>query len=53
MKNKTILVSMYLTPAQKKTLDQLVKNTHIPRAVLVREAIDDLLQKHKQKGGSR
>lgn len=49
MKNKTIMMSMYLTSAQKKALDQLVKNSHIPRAVLVREAIDDLLKKYKRK----
>lgn len=53
MKEKTIQIPMYLTPAQKKAMDQLTKVSHIPRAVLVREAVDDLLKKYKQKGTVR
>lgn len=51
MKAKTIMVNMYLTPAQKRALDKLTEHTRIPRAVLVREAIDDLLKKYKQGSG--
>lgn len=55
MRTKTIMVNMYLTPAQKRTLDKLTELTRIPRAVLVREAIDDLLTKHAKtlKGGAK
>lgn len=48
MKAKTIMVNMYLTPTQKRALDKLTEQTRIPRAVLVREAIDDLLKKYKK-----
>jgi len=37
---------MYLTPEAFAELDRLAKVTRIPRAALVREAIDDLLKKH-------
>ena len=55
MKAKTIMVNMYLTPTQKRALDKLTERTHIPRAVLVREAIDDLLAKHAKsaQGGQK
>ncbi len=50
---KTIMAPMYLSPEQKRGLDKLSERTRIPRAVLVREAIDDLLKKHRQKGGGK
>lgn len=50
---KTIMISAYLTPAQKKALDKLYEKTRIPRAVLIREALDDLVVKYKNKGGGR
>jgi len=55
MKAKTIMVNMYLTSTQKRTLDKLTAQTRIPRAVLVREAVDDLLVKYKKqlKGGAK
>ena len=55
MKAKTIMVNMYLTPTQKRALDKLTEQTRIPRAVLVREAVDDLLAKHAKstKGGAK
>jgi predicted transcriptional regulator len=49
MKAKTIMVNMYLTPTQKRALDKVTEQTRIPRAVLVREAIDDLLKKYSKK----
>lgn len=39
--------SLYLEPDKAKLLDQLADETRIPKAVLLREAIDDLLIKHK------
>jgi len=48
MKAKTIMVNMYLTPSQKRALDRLTTQTRIPRAVLVREAVDDLMKKYKK-----
>ena len=42
----TIMVSIYLTPELKQALDKLSKATRIQRAVLVREAIEDLLFKY-------
>jgi len=42
-----------LLPDQLKALDVIAQRTRIPRSVLVREAIDDLLKKYKRKGGGR
>ncbi len=38
-----------LTPQQVEALNALSARTRIPRAVLIREGIDDLLKKHKRK----
>ena len=38
---------LYLEPEKFDLLKQLAEQTRIPRAVLMREAIDDLLVKHK------
>jgi len=45
---------MILEPKQFEDLKRLAEITRIPRAALVREAIDDLLKKHARtlrKGG--
>jgi predicted DNA-binding protein len=39
--------SIYLEPERAKALDALATQTRIPKAVLLREAVDDLLQKYK------
>lgn len=46
MAQKTIQAPMYLRPAQMKSLNRLRERTHIPRAVLIREAVDDLIKKY-------
>lgn len=38
---------VYLDPPKMKALNQLSKDTRIPKAALLREAVDDLLKKHK------
>lgn len=53
MATKTVPALMYLTPDQMKKLNALAERTRIPRAVLVREAVDMLLEKYKQKGGNK
>lgn len=54
-KQKMVQTPMYLTPAQKRALDELSRVTRIQRSVLVREAVDDLLAKYRKvpKGGRR
>ncbi len=47
-KSKLIQIWVSVTPAQKRTLDKLSGVTHIPRAVLIREAVDDLLMKYRR-----
>lgn len=37
--------SIYLEPEKAALLDRLAKETRIPKAVLLREAVDDLLVK--------
>ncbi len=39
---------MHLEPEKAKELDALAKRLGIKRSVLLREAIDDLLAKHKK-----
>ena len=39
--------TLYLDPGKLDLLKRLAKQTRIPRAVLLREAVDDLLSKHK------
>lgn len=43
---KKELQSLYLDPVQAKLLDDLAAETRIPKAVLLREAVVDLLAKH-------
>jgi predicted DNA-binding protein len=38
---------LYLEPEKAELLNQLAANTRIPKAVLLREAVDDLLAKYK------
>ena len=40
--------SLYLEPPKAALLDSLAAETRIPKAVLLREAVDDLLLKHKK-----
>ncbi len=40
--------SIYLEPGKAELLDQLAAETRIPKAVLLRESVDDLLVKHKK-----
>jgi hypothetical protein len=39
--------ALYLEHKRAEQLDQLARETRIPKAVLLREAVDDLLVKHK------
>ena len=39
--------ALYLEPDRARQLDELTRQTRIPKAVLLREAVDDLLVKHK------
>lgn len=48
MDEKPIQAPMYLNPGQFRELKRLAEVTRIPRAVLVREAIDDLLKKYSK-----
>jgi predicted DNA-binding protein len=45
---KLQLQSLYLEPKKAELLDSLAGETRIPKAVLLREAVDDLLIKHKK-----
>jgi predicted DNA-binding protein len=50
------LQSLYLEPEKTELLDALAAETRIPKAVLLREAVDDLLIKYKKlkrAGGAR
>jgi predicted transcriptional regulator len=38
--------TIYLDPDKADQLDALAAHSRIPKAVLLREAVDDLLQKH-------
>ncbi|MCB1597619.1 MAG: ribbon-helix-helix domain-containing protein [Gammaproteobacteria bacterium] len=38
--------TIYLDPDKADQLDALATQSRIPKAVLLREAVDDLLQKH-------
>lgn len=38
--------TLYLEPEKAELLDSLSKETRIPKAALLREAVDDLLVKH-------
>jgi Ribbon-helix-helix domain len=44
-KREKLLESLYLEPAQAAALKRLAKETSLPKAVLLRKAVDDLLGK--------
>jgi len=44
---------LYLEPEKAELLAKLSADTRIPKAVLLREAVDDLLVKHKAMKKSR
>lgn len=46
-KRNFVLTSLYLEPEKLELLDRLSADSRIPKAVLLREAVDDLLVKHK------
>lgn len=39
--------ALYLEPEKAAKLEALAKGTRVPRAVLLREAVDDLLKKYE------
>ena len=45
---KKVQCILLLEPEQAKTLQRLHETTRIPKQVLMREAIDDLFEKHKK-----
>jgi hypothetical protein len=47
-KRNKLLQSLYLEPAKSDLLDELATETRIAKAVLLREAVDDLLTKYKK-----
>ena len=49
MKGKRVLTSLYVDPEAHQALKQLSKDTRVPAAVYLREAVDDLLKKYKVK----
>ncbi len=53
VKKKVVSFPAYVTPGQMKQLNVLAERTRIRRAELVRMAVDDLLRKHKRKGGAK
>lgn len=44
---------IYLEPQKADLLDGLAGRTRIPKAALLREAVDDLLVKHCAAGGAK
>jgi hypothetical protein len=46
-KTKRSVEVAYLDPEKLELLKRLAADTRIPRAVLMREAVDDLLTKHR------
>jgi hypothetical protein len=47
-KRNKLLQSLYLDPDKADLLDELTAETRIAKAVLLREAVDDLLVKHRK-----
>lgn len=45
-KRNMVSQNIYLEPATAELLDELAASTRIPKAVLMREAVDDLLSRH-------
>lgn len=51
-KTKRKLHTVYLDPEKHELFMRLVRESRIPQAVLLREAVDDLLKKHRMLKGS-
>jgi predicted DNA-binding protein len=49
VKRKKHAQNIYLDPEKAVLLDELTERTRIAKAVLLREAVDDLLKKHGMK----
>ena len=49
MARKKISTTVYITPEQNELLKVLHGRTHVPIAVFIREGIDLVLEKHKDK----
>ena len=47
MKGKRVLMSLYIDPDVYAAVKQLSKETRVPAAVYLREAVDDLLEKYQ------
>lgn len=47
MKGKRVLTSLYLDPPMHVALKQLSETTRVPVAVYLREAVADLLLRHR------
>jgi len=48
--NRTMKVQpIYLVPEKAQELDDLSAETRLPKAVLLREAVDDLLRKYSRR----
>ena len=45
--------SIYLEPGKAEALDALSESTRIPKAALLREAVDDLLTKYRRVKGPK
>lgn len=48
-KGKQFLLSLYLNAEQREALKTLATQSRVPQAVLLREAVDDLLTKYSVK----
>jgi hypothetical protein len=48
-KDNKVQIWVAVTPAQRRALNELSRVTRIPRTVLLREAVDDLLRKYKKR----
>ena len=47
MKGKRVLMSLYIDPDAYAAVKHLSKETRVPAAVYLREAVDDLLEKYE------
>lgn len=50
MSRQKISFTVYLEPEQNELLADLARRTRIVKAVLVREALDDLAEKYRENG---
>ena len=47
-KNRKITISVSLEPDQLERLDKIVRNTKVARSVLVREALQNIIDKYEE-----